>query len=78
MSNPGQCPVMHGANTTSQNSNMAWWPNSLKCDSTSRMKKMNPNRSSSCCVMDSWFTFLHCSDFTSFHNLKNTRQVVPR
>ena len=32
MSNPGQCPVMHGANTTSQNSNMAWWPNSLKLD----------------------------------------------
>jgi len=23
---------MHGANTTSQNSNMAWWPNSLKLD----------------------------------------------
>ena len=32
MSDPGQCPVMHGANTTSQNSNMAWWPNSLKLD----------------------------------------------
>ncbi len=32
MSNPGQCPVMHGANTTSQNSNMAWWPNSLNLD----------------------------------------------
>jgi len=32
MSNPSQCPVMHGANTTSQNSNMAWWPNSLNLD----------------------------------------------
>ena len=25
----GGCPVMHGANTTSGNSNMAWWPKSL-------------------------------------------------
>ena len=25
----GGCPVMHGANTTSGNSNMAWWPNAL-------------------------------------------------
>ena len=32
MSNPGQCPVMHGANTTSENSNMAWWPNALNLD----------------------------------------------
>ena len=32
MSNPSQCPVMHGANTASQNSNMAWWPNSLNLD----------------------------------------------
>ena len=32
MSNAGQCPVMHGANTTSQSSNVAWWPNSLNLD----------------------------------------------
>jgi len=25
----GQCPVMHGANTASSKTNMAWWPNSL-------------------------------------------------
>ena len=25
----GKCPVMHGANTTSGKSNMAWWPNAL-------------------------------------------------
>jgi catalase-peroxidase len=25
----GGCPVMHGANTTSGSSNMAWWPNAL-------------------------------------------------
>jgi len=28
----GQCPVMHGANTASGNSNMAWWPNALNLD----------------------------------------------
>ncbi len=32
MSNPGQCPVMHGGNTASGNSNMAWWPNALNLD----------------------------------------------
>ena len=25
----GGCPVMHGGNTTSGSSNMAWWPKSL-------------------------------------------------
>ncbi len=28
----GQCPVMHGANTESGNSVMAWWPNALNLD----------------------------------------------
>jgi len=28
----GQCPVMHGGNTASGNSNMAWWPNALNLD----------------------------------------------
>ena len=28
----GQCPVMHGANTSSGQSNMAWWPNALNLD----------------------------------------------
>ena len=28
----GQCPVMHGANTESGNSVMAWWPKSLNLD----------------------------------------------
>jgi catalase-peroxidase len=28
----GQCPVMHGGNTTNQNSNMDWWPNALNLD----------------------------------------------
>ena len=28
----GQCPVMHGGNTTSAQSNMAWWPNALNLD----------------------------------------------
>ena len=32
MSNTGQCPVMHGGNTSGQSSNMAWWPNSLNLD----------------------------------------------
>lgn len=34
-SNPnpaGQCPVMHGANTATGNSNMAWWPKALNLD----------------------------------------------
>ncbi|HMS28190.1 MAG TPA: catalase/peroxidase HPI, partial [Burkholderiaceae bacterium] len=28
----GQCPVMHGGNTSTGNSNMAWWPNALNLD----------------------------------------------
>ncbi len=28
----GQCPVMHGGNTASGSSNMAWWPNALNLD----------------------------------------------
>jgi len=31
-SNAGTCPVMHGANTASGNSVMAWWPNALNLD----------------------------------------------
>jgi len=31
-STAGQCPVMHGGNTASGKSNMAWWPNALKLD----------------------------------------------
>ncbi|NMG68507.1 catalase/peroxidase HPI [Parazoarcus communis] len=29
---PGKCPVMHGGNTASSNSVMAWWPNALNLD----------------------------------------------
>ena len=32
MSNQGQCPVMHGGNTATGNSNMAWWPKALNLD----------------------------------------------
>jgi len=28
----GKCPVMHGANTESQNNVMNWWPNALNLD----------------------------------------------
>jgi catalase-peroxidase len=28
----GKCPVMHGANTESENSVMSWWPNALNLD----------------------------------------------
>ncbi|MDF1721981.1 MAG: catalase/peroxidase HPI [Minwuia sp.] len=28
----GQCPVMHGGNTTTAMSNMSWWPNALNLD----------------------------------------------
>ena len=28
----GKCPVMHGANTTTGKSNMAWWPKALNLD----------------------------------------------
>ena len=28
----GKCPVMHGANTATGKSNMAWWPNALNLD----------------------------------------------
>lgn len=28
----GQCPVMHGANTSAGKSNMEWWPNALNLD----------------------------------------------
>ncbi len=30
--NSGQCPVMHGASTSSGGSNVAWWPNALNLD----------------------------------------------
>jgi catalase-peroxidase len=30
--NAGQCPVMHGGNTASGNSTMAWWPKALNLD----------------------------------------------
>ena len=32
MSNVGQCPVMHGGNTTTGQSNQAWWPKALNLD----------------------------------------------
>jgi catalase-peroxidase len=32
MSNEGKCPVMHGGNTATGNSNMAWWPKALNLD----------------------------------------------
>ena len=34
MDNPkaGKCPVMHGSNTTTENTNTDWWPNSLNLD----------------------------------------------
>ncbi|PTS85770.1 catalase/peroxidase HPI [Pseudomonas sp. HMWF032] len=28
----GQCPVMHGANTATEQSSVAWWPNALNLD----------------------------------------------
>jgi catalase-peroxidase len=31
-SKKGKCPVMHGANTETQNSVMSWWPNALNLD----------------------------------------------
>ncbi len=32
MKTAGKCPVMHGANTATSNSNMEWWPNALNLD----------------------------------------------
>ena len=32
MSNANKCPVMHGANTATGQSNMDWWPNALSLD----------------------------------------------
>ncbi|RFF29940.1 catalase/peroxidase HPI [Wenzhouxiangella sediminis] len=32
MANEGKCPVMHGGNTASGNSNMDWWPKTLNLD----------------------------------------------
>ena len=32
MANAGKCPVMHGGNTATGKSNMAWWPNALNLD----------------------------------------------
>lgn len=31
-SNSGKCPVMHGGNTITGNTNMNWWPNALNLD----------------------------------------------
>lgn len=39
----GKCPVMHGANTESENTVMSWWPNSLNLDILHQHdKKSNP------------------------------------
>ncbi len=32
MKTAGKCPVMHGANTASEDSSTAWWPNTLNLD----------------------------------------------
>ena len=32
MTTAGKCPVMHGGNTATGNSNMAWWPKALNLD----------------------------------------------
>ena len=32
MSSGSKCPVMHGGNTATSSSNMAWWPNALNLD----------------------------------------------
>jgi len=32
MNTAGKCPVMHGANTATESSVMAWWPNALNLD----------------------------------------------
>lgn len=43
-SNKGKCPVMHGANTTTQNTVMDWWPKALQLDILNQHdKKTNPN-----------------------------------
>ena len=31
-SKQGKCPVMHGANTETNNALMSWWPNALNLD----------------------------------------------
>ncbi len=39
----GQCPVMHGANSTHQKSTMNWWPNALNLDILHQQdRKTNP------------------------------------
>ncbi|KOO15499.1 peroxidase [Vibrio xuii] len=41
--NGGQCPVMHGGATSSNTSNVAWWPNALNLDILHQHdKKSNP------------------------------------
>ncbi|MFA6262343.1 MAG: catalase/peroxidase HPI [Bacteroidia bacterium] len=43
-SHTGKCPVMHGANTTSNNTVMEWWPNALNLDILHQHDtKTNPN-----------------------------------
>ncbi len=32
MKQASKCPVLHGANTSSENSNVKWWPKSLNLD----------------------------------------------
>jgi catalase-peroxidase len=40
----GKCPVMHGANTNTENSVMSWWPNALNLDILHQHDtKTNPN-----------------------------------
>jgi catalase-peroxidase len=41
--NGGQCPIMHGGATSSNTSNVAWWPNALNLDILHQHdKKSNP------------------------------------
>ena len=43
MSDQGKCPVMHGANTETSQSNMAWWPKALNLNILHQHdRKVNP------------------------------------
>ncbi len=69
MSNQGMCPVMHGANTETSQSNMAWWPKALNLNILHQHdRKVNP--------MDAGFDYRKAVKSIDVDALKNDLRVL--
>lgn len=65
----GKCPIMHGANTNTDNSIMEWWPNALNLDILNQHDtKTNPN--------DSNFNYKKAFESLDLEALKNDLKLL--